>query len=57
MRGLPFLLLTTLFGFGFTLGVLVGAFWERNQRPRRQGPPPRPNPPAPPEPPADSAQG
>ncbi len=55
MRGLPFLLLTTLFGFGFTLGVLVGAFWERNQRPRRQGPPPpNPNPPAPP---ADSPQG
>lgn len=52
MRGLPFLLLAALFGFGFTLGALVGSFWERNQRPPRRPTPPAPDRPEPPERPA-----
>ncbi len=55
MRGLPFLLLAALFGFGFTLGALVGSLWERNQRPhRRPAPPDRPAPSERPEPPAQA---
>ncbi len=61
MRGLPWLLLTLLFGFGLSLGMLIGSLWERrcsdpprHPKGRRPSPPPPDREPAP-EPPAPEA--